>query len=160
MFNVLISAHDMAWETDQLMRMPKDRFKEYTVETGEAAAIDLEDANSLKQLENIPSLLLYESCVGGPTGDLVRYGTLREIRTSDHDLVFRLREEGRLTRAVVEEFADRLDIDPWELNRTHWAIKEGGLPGALLKKLHPSYDVVLSFAGENRAYVERVATYL
>lgn len=160
MFNVLISAHDTAWETDQLMRIPNDRFKEYTLESGEAAGVSVERPDTLRCLEGIPTLLLYESCVGAPTGNVARYGTLREIRLAGPELVFRFDEEGRFTREQVEAFADRLDIDPWELNRTHWAVKDGGIPSALLKKLQPTYDVVLSFAGEDRKYVERVATYL
>ncbi|HWA09681.1 MAG TPA: TIR domain-containing protein [Opitutaceae bacterium] len=160
MFNVLISAHDTAWETDQLMRMPKDRFKEHSVEGGEADEVSLARPATLKLLEAVPALLLYENCIGGPAGEVVRYGYLRGIRVAGSEIVFRFAEEGRFTRALVEEFGDRLDIDQWELNRTHWAVKEGDLPRAMMKKLQPSYDVVLSFAGEDRAYVKQVAAAL
>ncbi|EEF59979.1 toll/interleukin-1 receptor domain-containing protein, partial [Pedosphaera parvula] len=47
-----------------------------------------------------------------------------------------------------------------ELNRTHWAVKEGGIPREFLAKVVPSYDIVLSFAGEDRPYVEKVARFL
>ncbi len=51
-------------------------------------------------------------------------------------------------------------MGPSEEHRTHWAVKDGGIPRAMLDKLMPSYDVVFSFAGENREYVRQVADYL
>lgn len=160
MFNVLVSANDTAWETDQLMRMPTDRFKEHTVAAGLPKTISLRRPQSVKRLEGIPSLLLYESCVGAPNGDIVRYGTIHDLRVVAGELVFRFAEDGRFSRTLIEGFADRLDITAWEFNRTHWAIKEGGLPAALLQQMTRSYDVVFSFAGENRRFVERVAAGL
>lgn len=156
MFNVLITANKTAWETDQLMRMPLDRFKEHSANS-EADAIDEKNPASLEQLEGIPTLLMYENCVDEPQGEIVRYGTLHNVRISGADLVFRFAEDGRFSRDVIVEFGDRIDVDSWELNRTHWAVKEGGIPRAMLKKLQPSYDVVLSFAGEDRGYVKKVA---
>jgi hypothetical protein len=142
------------------MRMPLDRFKEFTVAAPWSERISGERPRSLRRLENIPTLLLYESCVGGARGAVVRYGTLRQIRVVEGELVFRLDEQGRFTRGQIEEFADRLDLSAWQFNRTHWSIKEGGLPAALLDQLQVRYDVVLSFAGEDRPYVERVARSL
>ena len=159
-FNVLVSANDTAWETDQLMRLPADRFKEYTPASRRLQSISVHRPATLKRLERVPSLLLYESCVGGTAGDVVRYGSLCDIRPCDGELVFRFAEEGRFTRSQIEEYADRLDISAFEFNRTHWAIKEGGMPAALLQQMTRSYDVVFSFAGENRRYVERVAACL
>ena len=160
LFNVLVSANDTAWETDQLMRMPVDRFKEYTTASAAMRRISIQYPASLKQLEGVPSFLLYESCVGGASGEVVRYGTLRDLRVSDGELVFRFAEEGCFARAQIEAFADRLDLSAFEFNRTHWAIKEGGVPAGLLQLLRPSYDVVFSFAGEDRPYVEAVAAAL
>lgn len=75
-------------------------------------------------------------------------------------MVFRFEEKGKFQRSVVEEFAGRLGIDSWEQHRTHWAVKDAGLPRAMLARLMLSYDVVLSFAGEDRKYVKQVAAYL
>jgi hypothetical protein len=103
---------------------------------------------------------MYERGVESPNAEVVRYGHLRDIKVAGDNLVFRFNEEGRFLRSVVEEFADRLGIGRWELNRTHWAVKDGSILGAMLERLQPSYDVVFTFAGENRAYVEQVANYL
>ena len=89
-----------------------------------------------------------------------RLPQLRCLELDGNDLLFRFNEEGRFPRSIVQEFADRLGIGRLELNRTHWAVKDGSLPGTMLERLQPSYDVVFSFAGENRDYVERVADYL
>jgi len=159
-FSVLVSAHDAAWETDQLMRFPLDRFKEHTSATPFTAAIEATRSRSLRALEKIPTLLLYESCVGGARGEIARFGRLVDVRLLEAELVFGFAEEGRVARSVVEAFADRLDLSPWQFNRTHWSIKVGGLPTDFLRQISATYDVVLSFAGENRRYVERVATHL
>lgn len=134
MFSILISSNGTSWETDQLMRSDTDRFKEYS--GNEAKAVSLEDSASLKLLEKAPVLLMYESATtDGPNPDLVRYGVVRDIRVSGHEIVFRFEEQGHLSRPDIAEFADRLGIGKWEMNRTHWAIKDGGIPSALLTKM-------------------------
>jgi TIR domain len=160
MFNVLISAIATAWETDQLMRMDASRFMEGG-DGSEANGISLSKPETLKLLEQVPALLMYERGTQGPNTDIVRYGYLRDIRViPGKELVFRFQEEGRFPRTVVQEYADRLNLGEFEQNRTHWAVKDAGIPSAMLAKLRPTYDVVFSFAGEDRRYVERVAKYL
>jgi hypothetical protein len=58
MFNLLVSGNYTAWETDQLMRMPRDRFGEYS--DTERARISLDQMESVKSLEGIDTLLMYE----------------------------------------------------------------------------------------------------
>lgn len=70
-----------------------------------------------------------------------------------------------------------LEIGKWELNRTHWAVKDVDLPAELSRKgitlprwaaragprvnlADHHFDVALSFPGEARAYVEQVAQHL
>jgi len=106
-------------------------------------------------------LLMYETGSHSPNVDLVRYGYLHGIKLAKKELVFRFEEKGKFQRTVIEEFAGRLGIvDRFEFSRHHWAIKDGGLPKAMLAKLLPSYDVVFSFAGEDRKYVKQVAAYV
>ncbi|SDT90433.1 TIR domain-containing protein [Verrucomicrobium sp. GAS474] len=158
MFSLLIAYDPTAWETDQVMRMDADRFKEYT-DGAEAQAVSLEKPKTLKLLEEAPALLMYE---GGPEAsrEIVRYGTLRNIHVTGQHVTFRFTEKGRFTRADILEFSRHLSMGHWEENRTHWAIKDGDLPAALLKRLQSRYDVVLSFAGEDREYVQATADYL
>jgi hypothetical protein len=70
-----------------------------------------------------------------------------------------------------------LEIGKWELNRTHWAVKDVDLPAELSRKgislprwaasagprinlSEHQFDVALSFPGEARPYVEEVAQHL
>lgn len=159
MFNVIISGEPNVWETDQLMRMDVTRFKEYSGGP-EADEIKITKPETWKLLEKAPSLLLYENHTEGTNATVVRYGFVREIRVNARYVFFRFEEEGRISRSILNDFATRLGLSSFELNRTHWAVKEGGIPSALKSSLVPYYDVVFSFAGEDRAYVERLARYL
>jgi len=158
MFNILTHFNETAWETDQLMRMDVDRFKEHS--GSESEAVSAGKPETLKLLEKIDTLLMYESGSSSPQVNVVRYGYLHGIKVVGKELVFKFEEKGKFAQSVLKEFADRLGIDSWEFNRTHWAIKDAGIPTAMLAKLVPSYDVVLSFAGEDRNYVEQVAKFL
>lgn len=158
-YNVIVAYDSKAWETDQLMRMDADRFKEYSGGP-ESDQVDLKKPASLKLLERIPTLLFYEGGSEGPSAQLVRFGTVSAIHVTGGKVVFRFVEEGRFSRTVLEEFSSRLGLGRFEQNRTHWAVKEGGIPRAMLSQLRPTYDIVFSFAGENRIYVGKVARYL
>ncbi len=161
MFNLLISGDDTAWESGPRMRISADRFGEYSGD--EFDAISLTNPKSLKALERVHTLLMYESGVSSPGGDVVRVGQVRDIRSKSGDVTFRFVESGRLDCRVVEGLRQRLGIDSWEFNRTHWAIKDGDLPQDLLRtitEVSKQYDIVLSFAGEDRGYVSQVADIL
>lgn len=161
MFNLLVSGNSVAWESDQRMGLPIDRFGEYSGD--ERQAISLDDPASLLRLERIQTLLMYEAGHDEPHTQVVRVGQMRGIRVNAREITFRFTETGHVPRAKVLELAHRLQIADWEKNRTHWAIKDGEIPQELLLAATPTpkrYDIVLSFAGENREYVEQVAEYL
>lgn len=158
MFNVLVAADKTAWETDQLMRMDAARFGEYS--GSESEGISLKNPATLKSLEKIDTLLMYERGDPNVSVDLIRYGHLHTIKVVQGDLTFRFEEDGKFTRTVIEEFASRLGLDNFEFHRTHWAVKDAGIPSAMFVKMIPSFEVVFSFAGENRKYVREVAKYL
>ncbi len=134
MFNVIVAYNSTAWETDQLMRMDDDRFKEYSGGP-ESDRVELAKPATMKLLEGIPTLLFYESGSEGAAAKVVRYGTVHDVHTSKDEVVFRFTEEGRFTRTVLEEYMSRLDIGRFESNRTHWAVKEGGIPSAMMSHL-------------------------
>ena len=158
MFNLLVSGDGTAWDTDQLMRMYAARFKQYS--DSEAGSIFANKPTTLKAVEGIATLLMYETHSKSPNVGLVRYGNLRGITLVNRELIFRFEEKGTFLRTVVEEFAERLGIDSFEFHTTHWAIKDAGIPKGMLAKLMPTYDVVFSFAGEDRKYVKQVTDYL
>jgi hypothetical protein len=142
-FSLLVSADPTAWETDQLMRIETERFKEYSPGP-EASPISIEKPESLKALEEGPALLMYERGVHDRNADVVRYGFIQNLRTVRKELVFRFAEAGRLDRIDIEEFGDRLGIDRFEHSRTHWAVKDGGIPSELLMRLHTVAPLISS----------------
>ncbi|HXM32893.1 MAG TPA: toll/interleukin-1 receptor domain-containing protein [Chthoniobacterales bacterium] len=135
MFNILISANPTAWETDDVMRMELDRFKEYS-DGPEAKSIS-PDHFGLVSLEGIPTLLMYERGTESVNADIVRYGYLHDINPAGKMLEFQFDERGRFQRAVVDEFSDRLGLGRFEQNRTHWAVKSGDIPDGMRAKLLP-----------------------
>jgi hypothetical protein len=161
MFNVLIAGDGIAWESEQRLEMPSERFLEHSGD--ESENISVEKPKSLKVLERIQSVLLYEGGAGGKAAGIIRLGQLRDIRPVGRSVTFRFAETGRIPSAKFEELRYRLQISDWEMHRTHWAVKDGDIPQELFAEMVPSpkkYDVVLSFAGEDREYVGQVADFL
>lgn len=161
MFNLLVSAFDTAWESDQRMGMDASRVGEYSGD--EYEGISTKDQASLKRLEQVQTLLMYEYGTDGPNAEVVRVGQMRDVRKSGGEITFRFIETGRVSRDKVYELAGRLQMNEWEKNRTHWAVKDGTIPQELFLAMTETpkrYDIVLSFAGEDRGYVEAVAEFL
>lgn len=134
MFSLIVSYNPTAWETDQIMRMERERFKEYS-DGVEAKQFSLSKPDTLRLLENSPALLMYESGSEARNLNKVRFGLLYDINIAGKVLTFRFAQEGTFLREAIREFGDRLGIDSWEYNRTHWAIKDGAIPSVLMAKL-------------------------
>lgn len=160
MFNVIVAFDSSAWESGGAMSIESyARFNTYSDASG-GTAIAADQPESLHRLENTPALLFYEDGAKGPTAGKVRYGRVSNISHVGGRVHFDFAEEGTFSRAVLDQFQTRLRIDSGERNRTHWSIKNGDLPPEMMSRLARVYDVVFSFAGEDRPYVERVARYV
>ncbi len=132
MFNLLVSGNGEWWETPPLT-VSVDRFREYSGAAGEK--IDAARPETLRRLEEVPALLMYEVGAGGPHARVVRHGRLRRIVRRGGDLTFDFEPDPKqayLDRQVVLNFASELGIEPFEQHRTHWAIKDGEIPSTLL----------------------------
>lgn len=143
------------------MEMDVARFLEYS-ET-EAEGLSADDSKVLRRLQRITSLLLYENVVTTRSRSIVRIGQIHDIQSVGTRITFRFAEVGRIRRRQFEKVRHRLNVGDWEMSRTHWAVKDGDVPQDILALMVPTpkkYDVVLSFAGEDRTYVEKVATFL
>ena len=104
MFSFIVSSDSSAWETVQLMRMFAERFNKCS--GAETAGFSSEQPASLKPLEGIKALLMYETGTTGENIDSVRYGFLRDVRHAREHVTFRFTEEGRFSKATVQEFGD------------------------------------------------------
>jgi hypothetical protein len=161
MFNLLVSAAPGNWESSQRMSIAVGRFGEMS---GEAInRISTSNPESLRALEHVPALLMYETEISESYAESVRVGHLREIRLENSMLTFRFAEMGKIPRARLFEQRFRAQIEDFAFRRTHWAVKDGNIPQDVMAYMSPTpkqYDVVLSFAGEDRGYVEAVAQIL
>jgi hypothetical protein len=159
-FNVIVAFDSSAWETGGLMTIEApERFNTYSDWSG-AEGIAAENAPSLQQLDGSAALLFYEDGAQGATAARVRYGRLSNVSHRGGRMRFQFTEEGTFNRAVLEEFQTRLRLHAWERSRTHWAIKDGDIPPEMMTRMTRTYDVVFSFAGEDRVYVEAVAQFV
>lgn len=132
MFNLLVAGHSEMWET-QPYSIGLGRFKEYSGH--EAAAIDPASPESLRRLEEVPALLMYEVGAGGPHARVVRHGRIRNIVRRGSELTFAFEPDDHhayLERSQVLSVSDQLGMDQFEQHRTHWAVKDGNLPADLI----------------------------
>lgn len=166
MFNLIVTSNPTAWETDQIMRFRKERFGE---DSGvEAKEIKQTFPDRLRELERWPTFLMYEECSEAVNRNLIRYGKLNNITVAGTEITFRFQQEGTFRRSVMKEFGDRLGIGEYEWNRTHWAVKDGGIPSAMVRRLEISTDIVhqdvtlfISHASEDKdAFVRPLAEAL
>ena len=132
MFNLLVAGHSEMWEA-QPYSMGLGRFKEYSGH--EADAIDPTIPETLRRLEVVPALLMYEVGASGPNARVVRHGRIRNILRRGSELTFDFEpDEHRayLDRSSVLSMSDQLHIGQFEQHRTHWAVKDGDIPADLI----------------------------
>lgn len=132
MFNIIVSGVAGAWEGAHL-DMDLDRFNTFSGKAGEA--IDPNDPDNLSQLEGSTALVLYEVGVEGQNAKVVRHGRLRNVARYGDVISFQIEldpERPYFPREAIVTFKRHLAMHRFEQGRTHWAIKDGDLPPALL----------------------------
>lgn len=130
----MITAKAGAWETDGRFTMPGERFLEYTAPSVKKL-VSLSNPRSLRKLQGIPSILMYETEVKHASADVVRFGIIRDIRVEGVDLSFSFKESWRGSKKDMQPKIASLKLDPNEDRRTHWAVKEGKLDRAFLEQI-------------------------
>lgn len=158
MFNVLIANNTTYWESDQFMHMDRDRFGEHS--RNEIKAVDLDNPATFSLLEKARSLLLYENGAIGDSAHIVRVGHVYDISADLKEVRFRFHETGRLQRDVVTELSHLLDLSNWELNRTHWAVKDGDIPRTVLEKVEQTFDVFICHNSLDKQAIVELGTAL
>ncbi len=133
------------------------------------------DSSAIAELTRFPCIFAYESNHKLPP----HFGVIRDITKRRQQGQVRLEYkllpcDPFLSADDLESMKFELDIGDWELNRTHWAVKDVNLPKELKPKgiLLPAwagdvrkgvdlstheFEVALSFPGEARELVESVA---
>lgn len=175
MYNLFVSSNDDAWNGDPWQIERSRCVHEYTSDAINEAYGALGPAE-IDQLRRFPCVFSYEAFNKlDPHFGLIREVTVRpdgvRVDYELHEL------EAFLTAEQLEDMRFELEIGKWELNRTHWAVKDVDLPAELSRKgiilprwaartgpkinlMDHQFDVALSFPGEARSYVEQVAQHL
>ncbi len=175
MYNFLVTGREGAWDLPAY-EYERPRFCEYTSADLKAKFGDLA-RDAMAALRACPSLFAYE----GHEKD-TRVGYLKRIKPRERSVLVELEFEPRIPPipfAEIRRVANRLDIriDDYEMGRTHWAIKDEDLlevlrseglvrddfsvsGGSPVRLNEARFKVALSFPGEKRVYVERVAREL
>lgn len=128
-YNLLMSSNDQAWEGTSWL-MAYDRVFEHTIPAVKQLFGKLDD-DALKALRELPTLFAYERFVEKPA----RVGRITEItrRRDGFSITFSLDPAvAPLTPDSLSTLLEQLDIDSkWEINRSHWAIKNVNLAQVL-----------------------------
>ena len=176
MYNLLVSGNENDWNGEPFVLAWSRCVSEYT-DPEIAARFDELNAEQVRELCLLPCVFAYEAqCLKDP-----KFGVLRSVkRRGPRDVRIEyaiLPCEAFVTAEDLESLGRLLDIRGFELNRTHWAVKDVELARELAGKgialpgwasgsrrsvdiEHHRFEVALSFPGEQRDYVERVAEEL
>lgn len=125
MFNFLVTSIDGAWDQPGY-EYERSRFLEYTSDDIAASFRELKAAQ-IKALVDLPCLFAYEGA-----SEPMRVGRLKSVKLrSDGRLLFIAPEFDPAVPPIpfetIKPLQTALDIRNWELNRTHWAIKDEDL---------------------------------
>lgn len=171
MYNLLMSSNETAW-TGTSWVMGFDRVFEHTNPHIKQQFDALDDA-ALERLMALPTLFAYEQYVDAPA----RVGRITAIARRQYEfaITFNLDNTVKpIPRERLMQMLPALDISPkWEMNRTHWAVKNvnlasvlhqaGLLPTATLGPLQRPPLVFISYSWdspEHRAWVTQLAMSL
>lgn len=123
MYNLLVTAMDGAWD-EGFYEYDKSRFLEYTNEEIASALTELNESH-IESLKSYPCLFAYE----GESSD-VRIGYLTSVKERGRNLLIEFEIQQDIDPIPFEQIlpiATLLDIRGWEMNRTHWAVKDEDL---------------------------------
>jgi hypothetical protein len=175
MYNLLVSADENSWEGIPFEIDLSRCVREYTDKEIVAKYQDLTEA-VVRQIRRFPCIFAYETpCKKDPKFGLIRTLTKRKNLVSIEYEIINL--DTFLSHQDLTDMSFKLDITGWELNRTHWAIKNINLAEELYLKgitlpqgiIHDTksvditkhhFEVSLSFPGDVRDFVESVARHL
>jgi len=174
MYNLLIASDPEAWN-GKPFEIEKSRcVREYTTEEITEAFGNF-SVEVIEKLCRLPCIFAHETGRGEP-----KFGMISEIRERRgmvqlryiiHDV------EPFLSAEQLTDLSFEMDIGKWELNRTHWAVKDVDIAtelhrlGIVLPRWSKSafrgvdlsthnFAIALSFPGEVRELVEKIAQRL
>lgn len=129
MYNLLVTADEKAWENSSYI-YDRSRFLEYTNDKISKEFEKLTE-NNIQIIKTLPCLFAYE----GKNTDLY-LGFIKSIKDRNNGknllIEFEIIKNIIIPFSSLSPLADLLDIRTWEMNRTHWAIKDDNLLDRLI----------------------------
>ncbi len=120
MFNLLIKACEDAW-ADSPVTFLRSRVGEYTVDVIRERYSEFNE-KTIAELKSLPTLFVTENETA-PS----KLGYISDINVLNKELkiFFNFPEDiPEIPQGKIEKLAEKLDLDAYELFRTHWAIKD------------------------------------
>lgn len=122
MYNFFVTGLDGAWD-EQGYEYDRSRFLEYTPDDIVASFKDLKSAQ-LSALQKLPCLFAYEG------KEHMHVGKLRAIKLRGRTIFIDFELDDNILPIpyeAIQPIRALLDIREWEMNRTHWAVKDEDL---------------------------------
>lgn len=175
MYNLFVSGNTDDWSGEPWIVEASRCVNEYTDEAiiGHYGSLDSASVEALKKL---PCIFAYEATKQKSP----KFGVIKSIAKRQGQVRVQyelIAVDPYLSHFNLDEMLFELDIGKWEMNRTHWAVKEVNLAIELHTKginlpswtrsvskavdiSRHHFEVALSFPGEIRPLVEEVAGHL
>ena len=121
MYSLLVSANEEAWRGQPYV-LSRSRVFEYTEDAIAARFKDFTE-EQLQHLCALPAIFAFENGID----QNARLGRVREVRLLQGDLriAYELFADAPpIPFNLLNQEANELDIGEWEMNRTHWAVKD------------------------------------
>lgn len=137
MYNLLVTAEENAWEATSY-RYLRNRFLEYTVEDI-AEHFQVLDEDNLEALKSYPCIFAYEGADSN-----FKIGKITSIKRRAGALEIEYEFDERITSrkfSEIKQYREALDIREWEMNRTHWAVKDADLYSVLSEIIPASISI-------------------
>jgi FRG domain len=122
LYNLFVTAQEGAWDA-QGYEYDRGRFLEYTPDDVVASFKDLK-SRQLDALQKLPCLFAYEG------KEPMRVGKLNSIKLRGRALLIEFeldKDIPPIAYDAIFPIRTLLDIRDWEMNRTHWAVKDEDL---------------------------------
>src|SRR5579859_7863063 len=124
MYNLLITAQSGAWKKTVYEYERGRAVREYA-DSAIADRFKGLTKNDIDELMSLPCLFAYE---GGDDKARIGWITSIKVRAAEIRLEFEIEKEApTISGARLKNLTTELDIVNWELNRTHWAVKDVNL---------------------------------
>jgi len=143
-----------AWDFSPY-RFSAERFLEFTNDNIKGNLKDLSSPRVVERLCSLPTLFMYEK-KQELSGWLGKVTNVR-LDGTNVEVFFQVDKSRPIRWEALEPYARPLGIDPWESERTHWAVKDMDLEPMLSIAVPKPIRAFISYKWESPEHVEWVS---